>query len=158
MKYVNTGVGCHFLLQGIFPIQGSNPGLLHCRQILYHLSHHRSPSVSVLPLIRALQKIHSGMKLYKCNEFQKTFAHKIHLSMHQRIHTDEKPYECCECEKTFSQKSYLSGHEGIHKGESLMNVMNVGKLSPRGHTSVHIRKLIQEINLINVRNVGKLCR
>ena len=28
----NTGVGCHFLLQGIFPTQGSNPGLLHCRQ------------------------------------------------------------------------------------------------------------------------------
>ena len=37
----NTGVGCHFLLQGIFLTQGSNPGLLHCRQILYHLSHLR---------------------------------------------------------------------------------------------------------------------
>ena len=35
----NTGVGCHALLQGIFPTQGSNPGLLHCRQILYSLSH-----------------------------------------------------------------------------------------------------------------------
>ena len=35
----NTGVGCHFLLQGIFPTQGSNPGLLHCRQILYRLSY-----------------------------------------------------------------------------------------------------------------------
>ena len=33
----NTGVGCHFLLQGIFPTQESNPGLLHCRQILYRL-------------------------------------------------------------------------------------------------------------------------
>ena len=32
----NTGVGCHFLLQHIFPTQGLNPGLLHCRQILYH--------------------------------------------------------------------------------------------------------------------------
>ena len=35
----NTGVGCHFLLQGIFPTQRSNPHflcLLHCRQILYH--------------------------------------------------------------------------------------------------------------------------
>ena len=36
----NTGVGCHSLLQGIFPTQGLNPGLLHCRRILYHL-HHR---------------------------------------------------------------------------------------------------------------------
>ena len=35
----NTGVGCHALLQGTFPIQGSNPRLLHCRQILYHLIH-----------------------------------------------------------------------------------------------------------------------
>ena len=34
----NTGVGCHFLLQGIFLTQGSNPGLLHCRWALYHLS------------------------------------------------------------------------------------------------------------------------
>ena len=31
----NTGVGCHVLLQAIFPIQGSNSGLLHCRWILY---------------------------------------------------------------------------------------------------------------------------
>ena len=35
----NAGVGCHFLLQGIFPTQGSNPGLPHCRQILYSLSY-----------------------------------------------------------------------------------------------------------------------
>ena len=35
----DTGVGCHFLLQEIFPTQGSNLGLLHCRQILYWLSY-----------------------------------------------------------------------------------------------------------------------
>ena len=35
----STGVSCHSLLQGIFLTQGSNLGLLHCRQILYHLSH-----------------------------------------------------------------------------------------------------------------------
>ena len=39
----NTGVGCQFLLQGIFPLRGSNPGLLHCRQILYCLSYQGSP-------------------------------------------------------------------------------------------------------------------
>ena len=39
----NTGVGCHALLQGIFPTQGSNSDLLHCGQILYHLGHQRSP-------------------------------------------------------------------------------------------------------------------
>ena len=39
----NTGVGSLSLLQGIFPTQGSNPGLPHRRQILYHLSYQRSP-------------------------------------------------------------------------------------------------------------------
>ena len=41
----NTGVGCHFLLQGIFPTQGLNPGLLQCRQILYWLNHKGSPGI-----------------------------------------------------------------------------------------------------------------
>ena len=40
----NTGVGCHFLLQGIFPTQGLNPGLPHSRQMLYCLSHPGSQS------------------------------------------------------------------------------------------------------------------
>ena len=41
----NTGVGSLSLLQGIFPTQGSNPGLLHCRQILSQLSHKGSPRI-----------------------------------------------------------------------------------------------------------------
>ena len=41
----NTGLGCHFFLQGIFPTQGSNPGLPQCRRILYQLSHQGSPIV-----------------------------------------------------------------------------------------------------------------
>ena len=40
-----NGVDCHALVQGIFPTQGSNPGLLRCRQILYHLSHQGSPRI-----------------------------------------------------------------------------------------------------------------
>ena len=39
LQAMNTRVGSHSLLQGIFPAQGSNPGLPHCSQILYHLSH-----------------------------------------------------------------------------------------------------------------------
>ena len=41
----NTGVGNCSLLQGIFSTQGSNPGLPHCRQILYQLSHKGSPRI-----------------------------------------------------------------------------------------------------------------
>ena len=41
----NTGVGYYALLQGIFPTQGLNPGLPHCRQILYQLSHKGNPRI-----------------------------------------------------------------------------------------------------------------
>ena len=41
----NTGVGFHALLQGIFPTQGLNPGLPHCRRILYRLGHQGSPRI-----------------------------------------------------------------------------------------------------------------
>ena len=41
----NTGVGCHALLQGLFPTYWSNPGLQHCGWILYHLSHKGSPRI-----------------------------------------------------------------------------------------------------------------
>ena len=47
----STGMGCHFLLQGFFPTEGSNLRLMHCRRILYPLKkagclsrHHFSPS------------------------------------------------------------------------------------------------------------------
>ena len=42
----NTGMSCYALLQGIFPTQGCNPGLLHCRWILHHLSHQKSPDMT----------------------------------------------------------------------------------------------------------------
>ena len=41
----STGVGCHAPLQGIFPTQGLNPGLPHCWQSLYHLSHWGSSGI-----------------------------------------------------------------------------------------------------------------
>ena len=41
----NTEVDCHVLLQGVFPTQGLNPGLPHCRWILYHMNHQGSPRI-----------------------------------------------------------------------------------------------------------------
>ena len=45
-------MNCHFLLQGIFPTQGLNLGLLHCRRILYQLRHQRNPSYSFITSIQ----------------------------------------------------------------------------------------------------------
>ena len=46
----NTTVGSHSILQGIFPTQRSNPGLPHCRQILYCLSHHEQGDSIIVEL------------------------------------------------------------------------------------------------------------
>ena len=54
----NTGVGCQALLQGIFLTQGSNPHLLHCRQILYHLSHQGSSKWSKPTLMNFTNQTH----------------------------------------------------------------------------------------------------
>ena len=63
----NTEVGSLSLLQGIFPTQGSNPGLPHCRQILYQLSHKGSPRIlrvgspSLLQQIFPTQELNQGL-------------------------------------------------------------------------------------------------
>ena len=63
----NTGVGCHALLQGIFPIQGLNSGLPHCRQILYQLytreaqEYWRGGSLFLLQGIFMTQELNQGL-------------------------------------------------------------------------------------------------
>ena len=49
-------MGCHALLQGIFPTQGLNPGLLHGRWVLYHLSHWEAHN-TVVDILSLLQGI-----------------------------------------------------------------------------------------------------
>ena len=72
----NTGVGCHALLQWLFLTQRSNLGLLHCRQILYYLSHQGSPLSSYNLLesglylsFPAMSRYHQGLatKYKLCN-------------------------------------------------------------------------------------------
>ena len=53
----NTGMGCHFLLQGIFPTQGLNLYLLNCLQILYQLSHQGSPWSSLVIVMFCLDSV-----------------------------------------------------------------------------------------------------
>ena len=75
----NTGVGCHFLLQGIFPTQRSNPHLLsvlHGRQILYLLNHQGSPTPAI-----SLASFHFSLPISSPGTCQvspfRTFAYAI---------------------------------------------------------------------------------
>ena len=62
----NTGVGSLSLLQGIFPTQGSNPGLPNCRQILYQLSHQGSPRCQSLSFSQVHTFLYAAFSWYFC--------------------------------------------------------------------------------------------
>ena len=82
----NTGVDCHFLLQ-IFPTQESNPGLLHCRQILYQLSYEGSPKQQQgekLPVPQSRGRVW-GLKTQQCESvlcIQSPLSGSAELSFH----------------------------------------------------------------------------
>ena len=76
----NTGVSGCPLLQQIFPTRGSNPGLLHCRWILYQPSHRRSPEVKV-----------KVIQLCLCHCMDNT----VHGILQARIPDCETIYFCC---------------------------------------------------------------
>ena len=71
----STGVGCHALLQEIFPIQGSNPGLPHCWWILCHLSHQESPYIYnfILPIFGCAGTSLLLRLFYSCDEWGPLF-------------------------------------------------------------------------------------
>ena len=68
-KSKNTGVGILSLLQGIFPTQESNQGLLHCRRILYQLSFERSPNFR-----------YTALQFYNTHTYTHTHTHSFRFS------------------------------------------------------------------------------
>ena len=59
-------MGCHFLLQGIFPTQGSNSGLPYCRWILYHLNHQGSTVTQSLLRLMSIESVILSNHLIFC--------------------------------------------------------------------------------------------
>ena len=71
----NTGVGSLSLLQGIFPTQGSNPGLQHCKKILYQLSHQGSLKLGQWHIVGML--LSEGLKVAQQAAFEEVKAEKV---------------------------------------------------------------------------------
>ena len=74
----NTGVGSLSLLQGIFPTQRSNPGLSHCRWILYQLSHKGSPIYKVCLVLFTAYNSTKQLKIQRKPSFNCTsWTHRV---------------------------------------------------------------------------------
>ena len=145
----NTGVGSLSLLQGIFPTQRLNPGLLHCRQILYQLSHKGSP---LLPLTLALgqttgrehspayqQKI--GLKIHRAwpcppeqepglltaGTSQSGNFHKPLILIHQRADRTKPPSQktnqnwSCGSQPCLTQWNYEPCHRAMQNGRVMVD-------------------------------------
>ena len=93
----NTGVGCHSLLQGIFPTQEQNLGLLHCRQILHLLSPNTMKSVQLLSMVSKWGNggTEKSGNLSKVTEFRTNKAIWLHsLRAHLAHHTASQSLLC----------------------------------------------------------------
>ena len=113
----NTGVGCHALLQGIFSTQGSNPGLPHCRWILYQLSHQGSPIDGYWA-----GSFHIGCNVCLCPVIQRMFtpgsAGRVTLTSPALI-PGHRPWVPWLCVKLVSK--FGGGWEGLLLGRKVMS-------------------------------------
>ena len=89
----NTRVGSHSLLPVSFPTQGSNAGLLHCRQILHQLR--RQGSLLLKPIPRVLLSSHLGLRIWTCEFWRDTFK-RMGLAPYRRRSRDILVVPGCE--------------------------------------------------------------
>ena len=129
----NTGVGSLSLLQGIFPTQGLNPGLLHCRRILYQLSH-KIFSTKYRP--RYPEILCSGLriKLLKSSSFASSLEWPQGISLKEASTTSQTFWEAQDTNylTLFSQQPC---QVGISIGNSVgTSSHNLGKVFPQETT------------------------
>ena len=125
----NTGLGSLSFLQGIFPTQGSNPGLPHCRWILYQLSHKGSPRIPELVAYpfssRSSQpRNRSGVSCIAGRFFTNWAMREASGGRHITVNTDLK--------KAWGHWRVDGALEGRGLGRRLERVLEVGDPGPRG--------------------------
>ena len=103
----NTGVGYHALLQGIFSTQGSNPGLPHCRRILYQLNYQGSPTV-----------------LHAVTSFENMITEYVKMSSYWRRGVRLNQYDWGPYKKVKSGRRHLKGKHHV-KMKAMMEVMDL---------------------------------
>ena len=117
----NTGVGCHFLFQEIFPTQGSNLGLLHCRQILYHLSHSGSQVnyyylLFILYVFYTMEVILDNKQIWAIFLFKFKMGHKA-VEITHNINDTFSPGTANERIVQWRFKKFCKGDESLENEE-----------------------------------------
>ena len=115
----NTGVSSLSLLQGIFPTQGSNPGLPHCRWILYQLSHKGSPRILewvAYPFSRGFSRLRDWTRV-SCiaGRFFTNWAIResiINLRHLQNLKEQREIFSLCFSHVSKNQDNFLDGLYG----------------------------------------------
>ena len=137
----NTGVGCHALLQEIFPTQGSNPGLLHWRRIFYQLSHPGSPRIlewvgnlSLLHSIFPIQESNRGLLHCRRILYQLCYQRSLRIKREDSINKNQNERgdvttDTTQIQRTlgdYSEQRYinkLDNHEKIDKFLQMCNLI-----------------------------------
>ena len=127
----NTGVGRHFLLQGILLTQGSKPGLLHCRWVLYHLSHQGRQSVE---FIKSYKILEGGTLGVAC---QPSRPGSIPV-WHSKQSRDG-------WKRGVTQRYLLHSHLGPSSHRCDLHANNGGTKNTHTHTYTHTVKLNQQL-------------